>query len=391
MVVAITALAVALALSLVTTPIVRRVASVYGLFDHAHSARKIHGRPIPRLGGIAIVVAFVAALGYATIAGSGFWRVLDADHHLVLGIVGGGLCIAALGVWDDLAGLGAKPKLAVQFAVAGLAYAAGLRIDTLSLPLVGTVELGVLGLPLTLVWIAGVTNAMNLVDGMDGLAGGIALIALGASFTLAAVQGDALVMLLAGALAGAVLGFLFFNFHPASIFMGDTGSMFLGYVLATMSIRTAATAEFGASAAPPVALVVPIVALGVPILDTLLAIARRALRGAPLFSADRGHLHHRLLDRGFTQRQASLTLYGMSAALALTALVLVRATDGDAVAALAIVGVATLVALRWLGFLRRSELAAMLAERRRALEPAPLVEDVPESANEGLSVTRIAG
>jgi UDP-GlcNAc:undecaprenyl-phosphate GlcNAc-1-phosphate transferase len=364
MVVAISAFAAALASSAVLTPLVRWVAVRRGLFDHALSARKIHGRPIPRLGGVAIVAAFAAVLGSVMLLDERIARIAAADGHLLLGIAGGGLLIAGLGVYDDVVGADARVKFGVQFAVAALAYAAGLRIDSLSLPVLGTVELGFLGLPLTLLWIAGITNAMNLIDGLDGLAGGVAVIAAAALFAISLGHSSLLPMLITATLGGAVLGFLFFNFNPASIFMGDTGSLFLGYVLATASIPVA---HEGSSA---VALLVPIVALGLPIGDTLLAMARRAARGVPLFSADRGHIHHRLLDLGLSQRQAMLALYGSSACLGGTALVLVGSSDYEALLALGLVAVAAGASLRRLGFLQWAQLTELFAARRQSLRVA---------------------
>ncbi|HET7754829.1 MAG TPA: MraY family glycosyltransferase [Anaeromyxobacteraceae bacterium] len=361
MFVAIVAFAAAGALSLGLTPIVRGVAVRRGLLDHAITARKIHGAPTPRLGGVAIVAAFAAVLGGLALAYGPVATLAREEHHTVIGILGGALLIAALGVYDDLVGADARVKFSVQFSVAALAYAAGLRIDILSLPLLGTFDLGALGLPLTLLWIVGVTNAMNLIDGLDGLAGGVALTASAALFMLALGHSDALLMIVTATVGGAVLGFLFFNFNPASIFMGDTGSMFLGYVLATAAIPVA---TLGPSAT---ALLVPILALGLPICDTLLAMARRAVRGLPMFAADRGHIHHRLLALGFTQRQAALALYGSSMCLAGTALVVIRADDREALLALALVAAGAVASLRWLGFLQWRELPGLLAERRQRL------------------------
>jgi UDP-GlcNAc:undecaprenyl-phosphate GlcNAc-1-phosphate transferase len=210
-----------------------------------------------------------------------------------------------------------------------------------------------------MLWIVGLVNAMNLIDGLDGLAGGVALAAIVATFAIAVLHGQPLMVLFAAALGGAVLGFLFYNFNPATVFMGDTGSMFLGFVLATTSIQT------NQKSATVIAILVPIVALGVPIADTLLAMGRRAARGAPLFSADRGHIHHRLLAKGFSHRQSVLALYAASGVLGVGAVLLSLATSAQAAAVLAVFAALGLLALRALGYLDLHKVELLLEERRR--------------------------
>lgn len=192
-----------------------------------------------------------------------------------------------------------------------------------------------LAIPFTLLWIVGVVNAMNLIDGLDGLAGVVALFAVLTTFIVAVNQPNPLMMLFTAALAGAILGFLFYNLNPATIFMGDTGSMFPGFILAAASIKS------GQKSSTAVAILTPIVALGLPILDTLLAMARRAVRGRPLFSADKEHIHHRLMSLGMSHRQAAFALYAVCLALNVVALVLVfsnRAAAASLLVALTIVG-----------------------------------------------------
>lgn len=345
----------------VLTPIVRDLAHRWSLLDHALSSRKIHGRPVPRLGGVAIVLAFFAPLVALLFVNSDVGHRFYAEPRKVLGLFAGGLAIAALGVWDDLKGADAKAKFTVQFGVAALAYWLGFRIDIITNPFADAIQLGWLGLPFTLLWIVGVINAMNLIDGLDGLAGGVAFIAISTIFILAAVRVDPLMLLLSAALGGAILGFLFYNFNPATIFMGDTGSMFLGFVLATTSIQSSQKSSTA------VAILVPIVALGVPIADTLLAMARRYARGAPMFSADRGHIHHRLLGAGLSQRRTVLIIYAASAVLGGTALVLAFAKSRTAAATLVAVAVASFVALRKLGFIDLAKADGLLEARRRNL------------------------
>jgi len=276
----------------ILTPIVRRLAHRYGALDHARSSRKIHGQPIPRLGGIAIVIAFYTPLVGLLLFQTGVGQLFYAERDHVIGLFAGGLSIAALGLYDDLRGANAWKKFLVQFAVAGLLYYLGFRIDVIANPLGSEIHLGWVSLPFTVFWIVGVINALNLIDGLDGLAGGVALVAITTTFLVSLQRGHPLMMLFTSALAGAIVGFLLYNFNPASIFMGDTGSMFLGFVLSATAIQT------NQKSTTAVAVLIPAIALGLPIMDTLLAIARRALRGRPLFQADKEHIHHRLIAAG---------------------------------------------------------------------------------------------
>jgi UDP-GlcNAc:undecaprenyl-phosphate GlcNAc-1-phosphate transferase len=342
------------------TPIVRRLARRFGVLDHARSSRKIHGEPIPRLGGIAIVVAFyapmVALLFFHT---TGVGAMFVAEHEHVLGLFLGGAIIAALGLYDDLRGANAAQKFIVQFCVAGLLFKLGFRFDVLANPFGEPIALGWASLPVTMLWVVGVINAMNLIDGLDGLAGGVALVAVITTFLVSLQRGHPLMMLFSSALAGAIVGFLFYNWNPASIFMGDTGSMFLGFVLAATAMQT------NQKASTAVAVLIPAIALGLPIMDTLLAIARRALRGRPLFQADREHIHHKLLDRGLSHRQAVLILYGFCALLGGAALILTYASSGQSAALLVVLALVAFVFLRSLGYVRLDRMPESTATRRR--------------------------
>lgn len=341
------------------TPFVRRLAHRFGALDHARSSRKIHGRPVPRLGGIAIVVAFYAPMIGLLLFHSGVGKMFVAERQHVIGLFVGGLSIAALGLYDDLRGANAWKKFLVQFAVAGLLFILGFRFEVLANPFGEPISLGLFSLPLTLLWIVGVINAMNLIDGLDGLAGGVALVAVVTTFLVSLQRGHPLMMLFSSALAGAILGFLFYNFNPASIFMGDTGSMFLGFVLATTAIQTNQKASTAA------AVLIPCIALGLPIMDTLLAIGRRAIRGRPLFQADREHIHHKLMARGLTHRQAVLVLYGLCLFLGATALVLTYANSGQAALLLGVLAIVAFVFLRSLGYVRFDQMSASAADRKR--------------------------
>jgi len=309
--------------SALLTPFVRRFALARGLFDDQVLARKIHGRPIPRLGGLAIASGFYVPLLGLLFQASSVGQMFYKNMRMSVAFLLGGLVICGLGLVDDVRGAGAGKKFLVQFAVAGGLFAVGIRIEHLTLPFVGSFALGALSLPFTVLWVVGVINALNLIDGLDGLAAGVAFFGVATTFAIAFLHHDPLMMLFMGALGGAIVGFWAYNFNPASIFMGDTGSMFLGYVLAVGAMRTSQKSS------TVVAILVPIVALGVPIADTFLAIIRRALAGRPIFSADRQHIHHRLLDMGLSQRKAVFTLYGASILLGVVALLLTLANSRE--------------------------------------------------------------
>jgi len=349
------------------TPKVRDLALKMGAIDHAFSSRKVHGRPIPRLGGLAIAAAFYAPLMGMIFFQSGVGTLFMAQQNLAVGLILGGTAIVLLGVYDDLRGAGAGRKFAVQFAVAGLMYVLGFRVEMLANPFGETLHIGWLGLPVTLLWIVGIINAMNLIDGLDGLAGGVALVAVTAILIISLQRVNPLMTLFCAALGGSILGFLFYNFNPASIFMGDTGSMFLGFILATTSIQT------NQKASTTVAVLVPLTLLGVPILDTLLAVSRRAIGGRPLFRADREHIHHRLLATGLSHRQAVLVLYGVCVLLAATALILTVANGPLTTVTLGIVAVLAFIFLRWLGYMRFRSGAVLSDQRRRGRDLRALI------------------
>jgi UDP-GlcNAc:undecaprenyl-phosphate/decaprenyl-phosphate GlcNAc-1-phosphate transferase len=349
----------------ILTPLVRRLAHRFGALDHARSSRKIHGKPIPRLGGIAIVIAFYAPLAGLLVFRTEVGQLFLAERQHVIGLFVGGLAIAGLGLFDDLRGANAWKKFLVQFAVAGLLYRLEFRIDAIANPFGEPIALGWASLPFTMFWFVGVINALNLIDGLDGLAGGVALVAVITTFMVALQRAHPLMMLFSSALAGAIVGFLFYNFNPASIFMGDTGSMFLGFALATTAIQT------NQKSSTVVAVLIPAIALGLPIMDTLLAIGRRALRGRPLFQADKEHIHHRLMAAGFSHRQAVLVLYGLCVLLGAAALVLTYASSGQSTLLLIVLALVALVFLRSLGYMRFDRAAAAVDRKRnRALRSA---------------------
>lgn len=307
------AFTVALATSYFLTPHVKRFAIRAGALD-TPDARKVHTEPIPRMGGLAIYAGFLLA-------------VLASVHinRELFGIVLGGTVVLAVGIIDDLKPLPARTKLLGQIVAACVPILFGIRIEWLTNPFGGMIFLDYWAIPLTVLWIVGLTNTVNLIDGLDGLAAGVSTIASVTIMLVAAQQNFWTVAILTAALAGSALGFLQHNFNPAKIFMGDTGSMFLGYTLAAVSalgtVKSAAT----------IALVVPIVALGLPIMDTAFAIIRRFNSGKPIFKPDKGHLHHRLLAMGLSQKQVVLLMYVISACLGVSAILLTEASVYSAV------------------------------------------------------------
>ena len=375
---------VSLMVGAVLTLLVRNQAVQAGWYDQARSTRKVHSRPVPRLGGIAIVVAFFAPLTALLVVDSGVGRQFLANRDLVLALFLGGSVIALLGVYDDFRGSGARLKFTVQFTVALVLYGVGLRIESITSPFGPPISLGVLSLPFTLLWVVGVVNAVNLIDGLDGLAGGVAFFAAGTNLVLALTRGDVLMALCMAALAGAVLGFLVFNFNPATIFMGDTGSMFLGFVLATVSIKTST------KSGTAVAMIVPVIALGLPITDTLLAMFRRAVLGRSMFDADRDHIHHRLMSRlNLSHRDAVLVLYALSVLFGATALGLASANSVQSALLLATISVVVVVLVRKLGYFDPKGAQAANAIRRRNLQLRHVVRTTLHAIEVATSLTEV--
>ncbi len=301
-------------LATVLTPIVRAGALRAGVVDHP-GRRKMHQVPVPLLGGAGIVVSF-----FVVTAGILLWtpELLGDDVTKLRAILGGGLAVGLLGLYDDWRGSKVWFKFAFQAVAAAIVVTAGVQARLFTNPLGDRFDLGWLGVPLTILWIVGVTNAMNLIDGLDGLAAGIGTIASLSLCAVGALTDQPLVAILALALGGASLGFLPFNFYPARIFLGDTGSMFLGFVLAGLGV----VGSLKASTAT--VLIIPIVVLGIPVFDTLWAIQRRTRRRVSPFKPDRDHLHHRLVRVGLHHRHVVLVLYFVAAFLGVTAYVMAQ-------------------------------------------------------------------
>jgi UDP-GlcNAc:undecaprenyl-phosphate GlcNAc-1-phosphate transferase len=285
------------------TPAVRNLFWRWGTVDVPGGDRAIHDRPIPRVGGIAIAIAYV--LAYACLllvklkGGILVWDSFD----FALRLLPAGGVIFFIGLIDDLKGLEPWHKLMGEIVSAGLAYWAGVHIQGFGSHALG----GWLSLPLTVLWLVGCTNAINLIDGVDGLAVGVGLFATSTTLIAALLQHNIKLAFAVVPLVGCLLGFLRYNFNPATIFLGDSGSLFIGFLLGCYGVL------WSQKAATILGMTAPLMALAVPLLDTGLAILRRFLRRQPIFEGDRGHIHHRLLDRGLTQRKVALILYACCA------------------------------------------------------------------------------
>lgn len=320
------ALAVAMAASFCLTPLAKWAARLIGAVDVPKDSRRMHDHPIPRMGGLAIFLGFMLAV------------LLFAEIDRPLrGILLGSCIITAVGIVDDARNLGAGVKLIFQIISALVAVWHGVAIQGIANPFShgGYLSFGVLAVPITVIWIVAVTNSVNLIDGLDGLADGVSTIGALTMLIIALMTGNMEMAAICAALVGACLGFIPFNRNPAQIFMGDTGSTFLGYILATVSViglfKLYAVISF----------VVPFIILGFPIFDTVSAFTRRILKGQSPMKADRSHTHHKLIDMGMNQKQAVATLYMVSGVLGLCAVMLVTSGYVKVIlSALALVGTA---------------------------------------------------
>ncbi len=310
----------------VVTPYTITLAKKLGAVDTPKDERRVNTTTMPRLGGLAIIAGFLVSIIYLLIVLSIEKSINLAEDNTYMKLIGffiGGLIIAIVCFIDDLKDLPPLVKLAAQIVVAVIVVLFGLRIDNVNIPFLYNIGLpNAFSIILTIGWIVGITNAINLIDGLDGLSSGIALISCISLLIIFALNGSPIIaILLITALAGALSGFLPFNFNPAKTFMGDAGSNFLGYCLSVISI-------FGvAKTYTLVVIVAPLIVLGLPVLDTLIAIVRRIVKGKSIkaiMKPDKGHLHHTLLKKGFTQREAVFIMYAITAALGLFAIVLLE-------------------------------------------------------------------
>lgn len=324
----------------VVTPIVRKVALSCGAVVRPNS-RSVHQAPVPHLGALGIYTGILvgAFLAYR----AGWFSRGDGmiSPEQLKGILIGAAFIMALGIVDDCRPLSARAKFAGQIAIAVITTCYfGIRVEFVTNPFGGFIVFGALALPVTVFWIVSIVNIVNLIDGLDGLAAGVIAIASFVLLAVAVLFGQPSVVAATAVLAGSTLGFLPYNFNPARIFMGDAGAMLLGYVIACIAalgtMKSAAT----------IALAVPCLALGLPIFDTAYAIVRRMAAGRPIYEADRAHIHHRLLEKGWSQRRVVLTLYGVSSLLGLSSIALAELGPRHGLPAV----VLSMLVLAWVGF-----------------------------------------
>ena len=314
---------VALSSSLMLTPIVRRLAQRLGWVDVPKDGRRLHELPIPRVGGVAVFISVVFPLSLLLLVNNLVTASLTYYSEQTIAVLASCTLVFLFGVFDDLVGVSPKWKFAAQAAAGTLLYFLGGQIHAINVPFFGEVGLATpASFALTMVWVVGISNAFNLIDGLDGLASGASLFAALVMLVVSLFMGHTLAIVITLALAGALIGFLRYNLNPASIFLGDSGALFIGFLLAALSLLSAQKASTA------VAVAIPLMAFGLPVIDTGFTIARRLLSGKPLFEGDREHIHHKLLERGWSQRRVAFVLYGVCAVFGIVALMFVSDQGG---------------------------------------------------------------
>jgi UDP-GlcNAc:undecaprenyl-phosphate/decaprenyl-phosphate GlcNAc-1-phosphate transferase len=308
-------------LSIAITPLVIKFAHLIGATDKPNH-RKVHQKIMPRIGGLAIYISFIV----------GFLIIRPTDEF-ALPIILGSLVIIITGFFDDILELSPKVKLLGQLLAALIVVLGGVQVDFINLPFGGQLEFGYFSIPLTVLWIIGITNAVNLIDGLDGLAAGVSSIALITISFMAFLKGDIFVMSIGLIVLASTVGFLFYNFHPAKIFMGDTGALFLGYLISVLAL-------LGFKNITMISLIIPLIILGVPISDTFFAIVRRKVNKQPLSAPDKSHLHHCLLRAGFTHKQTVLIIYAIAVMFAGAAVIFSMATVWGSIMVIAVLLIA---------------------------------------------------
>lgn len=339
-------------LSFILTWYVRNIAVARGWVAEATSERHLHNAPLPRLGGVAIYLAFLFSIAIALVVNWLHPRLsINFSAGTLLSLLVPGTLVFLLGIYDDVRGVGPYTKFIVQAAAGGILYAFGQQIFNLPILFGGHHVLPwFISLPLTIVWVIAITNAFNLIDGLDGLAAGAALFSTLVVFVVSLMGGSTVVTLLTLSLAGTILGFLRFNFNPATIFLGDSGSLFIGFMLSALALR-------GAQKAPTiVAVAIPVVSFGLPILETAISVLRRLISGRPVFTADREHIHHKLLQLGMSHRQVVILLYAVSAVFAMLSLFLLWPTGSTVGLILAVLGTGIWIGVQHLGYLEFGEI-----------------------------------
>ena len=345
--------------SLIVTPLVRRFCERFGLLDIPGDGRRVHRMAVPRLGGVALCISCGIALSALPFVDNLLTQSLRAQAPELLLLLIPSTLVLLLGIYDDLWRTNAVVKFVVLGLVGTLFFAMGGRIDALSIPLVGSVHLPiVLSFIITVLWLVGIANAFNLIDGLDGLASGAALFSSLVILVVSIAQGRSLSIVIALVLCGSLAGFLRYNFNPASIFLGDSGALFVGFTLAALSVLGTQKATTA------VAIVVPILAFAFPMVDTAMTMGRRLISKRPIFEGDKEHIHHMLLARGWSQRRVALALYGVCAAFGLMAML--STTTGSKMTGFAVfvVAVAILIAV---GHLRYHEVDEIRAGVKRTV------------------------
>ncbi|MCL2859976.1 MAG: undecaprenyl/decaprenyl-phosphate alpha-N-acetylglucosaminyl 1-phosphate transferase [Oscillospiraceae bacterium] len=350
-------IAIAFLLALITafvfTPYSIKLAKKVGAVDMPNDERKINKTPMPRLGGIAVIIGFIVSMSYLVIVMSIEGKFdLASNYQMLCGFLLGAFILGIVCYFDDIHNVSPLVKLLAQIIAASIAVWAGVRIGNLNIPFLYKVGLnGAFSTILTICWIVGVTNAINLIDGLDGLSSGIAIISSVSLLIIFTLNGSPLIaILLITALLGSLVGFLPFNFNPAKTFMGDVGSNFLGFSLAIISILGVAKTY------TLIVIVAPLIVLALPVFDTLWAIFRRVIKERSfkaIIKPDAGHLHHRIMKKGFTQKQAVFILYGISAGLGMFAVILLESGFWKAISFLLIV--AAVIAIGYNSLIKNKE------------------------------------
>ena len=345
--------------SLVITPLVRRLCQRYSFLDVPRDARRVHSTAIPRLGGIAIFASLMLALSTLPFVDNLLTHSLRARLPDLLVTLLPATLVLCLGIYDDLRGVNATVKFIALGLIATLFYFLGGRIEILAIPFFGGVHLpSTVGFIVTLVWLVGIANAFNLIDGMDGLASGAALFSSMVILVVSLAGENPFMIVMTLVLCGALTGFLRYNFNPASIFLGDSGALFVGFTLAALSVLGTQKATTA------VAVITPILAFGLPVVDTGMTMARRLISGRPIFQGDSEHIHHMLLARGWSQRHAALILYAVCAAFGLLAAISTKTSSPLTGLVLFVIAVAVIVAV---GHLRYHEVDEIRAGVKRTV------------------------
>jgi UDP-GlcNAc:undecaprenyl-phosphate GlcNAc-1-phosphate transferase len=341
----------AIAVSAFLTRWIRDLSQRHGWVVGPLDDRHVHTKPIPRVGGVSIYVTVASFLLFLELVAKRISTQLSA-HSAVLILVPGTF-LFLVGLYDDLRGLSAKTKLAAQVIAGLILYATGFKVLGLPAALTASPYEGVISLAATIFWVLWISNAFNLIDGLDGLAGGVGLFSIITMFAVSLGSGNYEVALASIILAGTILGFLRFNFNPATIFLGDSGSLFLGFTLSALALA----GQQQSKTPTLVTIAVPLVSFGLPLIETLLSVVRRFLNGSRLFDADREHIHHKLLEKGLTHRQVVVTLYAISAMCALLSLLLLYPAKVAIWVVLFILGVVLYFGIQQLRYHEFSELA----------------------------------